>query len=355
MSPSDELRAERLRALHRKLLGTELQERYGHLYHAAIRSDDPVLQSMIDGRVSSIDDEIPAVLRREFFQPPDEPTSSWLWDIKSACRYDGSSDDPELQKLLEKDSLTPRSIIDFVRDRRGQGGITSELSYELSNAIWKLVQNDDYGRLSGFGLRRDCATTDISINGSRWSGRIFCDDDYVSDNTDYLEMQLDGLGQVVRGEVFTINNEVAGPQWDISLAFKWIEFGYALLPQPIEIIKGIQSVMLPWNLAEASARAVEVLIGKPGWRFDSATRAKAAVQFTPAELRDRLGDIDSNTLLKYARLAEVNTPSRGERGHRYDNSDAGAICNAIIRSTATTGLRQAAKDLLKELTGESSD
>ena len=113
--------------------------------------------------------------------------------------------------------------------------------------------------------------------------------------------------------------------------------------------------MLPWNLAEASARAVEVLIGKPGWRFDSATRAKAAVQFTPAELRDRLGDIDSNTLLKYARLAEVNTPSRGKRGHRYDNSDAGAICNAIIRSTATTGLRQAAKDLLKELTGESSD
>ena len=353
MSPSDELRAERLRALHRKLLGTELQERYGHLYHAAIRSDDPVLQSMIDENVV-LDAEIPPSVREDFFFYRDGPAMWWLPELTDTRYYAGPSNDPEMQSLFENPRSTVRSFVQLLSSRHGTDFVPSGLGWELSKAVWRKVRTADNSRIGGFKLFLDGEKTDLSINGLRWSGRIHCDDEFVNDGGGLLYEELDELGLLVCGELFTVK-ETAGLQCPLAWAFHWIEVLYALLPQTSEMTDDIQSVMLPWNLADASARAIEVLIEKPNWRFDAVTRAKKAVQFTPAELRDRLGDIDSNTLLKYARLAEVNTPSRGKRGHRYDNSDVGAICNAIIRSTATTGLRQAAKDLLKELTGESSD
>ena len=48
MSPSNELRAARLRELCQSLVSDGAKVRFGQLFHAAIRSDDAALQSLMD-------------------------------------------------------------------------------------------------------------------------------------------------------------------------------------------------------------------------------------------------------------------------------------------------------------------
>ena len=286
MSPGAELRAARMKTLHEKLCDGFINYLLGRIHHVAIRSDDLKTQSIIEGS-NSLD-----------------PTGSHR------------------------------------------------------EAAWRVVENDNvhFKRLAV--ISHEPLGSNLSIGGKRWSGRLVlrpAEEDLLFQNISRKRdvstfvatgghWNLGELVAIVRDELHAIRTVRSYD--DHELLIDWIEAVYALLPQNVLTTNGIQSVMLPWSLVEASARAIEVLIDKPEWRFDL---PKQVVDFTSAELRKKLGKMTQDTLSRYAKKAKVTTPERGGREHRYDSNDVKLICRTIINSNATKQFKVAAVNLLNEV------
>ena len=70
--------------------------------------------------------------------------------------------------------------------------------------------------------------------------------------------------------------------------------------------------------------------------------------FTVAALRDMTG-LGNSALSRYAKIAKVTTPRRGERNFRYALADVRAILETIIAITAEDQLRARCKSALRNL------
>lgn len=70
--------------------------------------------------------------------------------------------------------------------------------------------------------------------------------------------------------------------------------------------------------------------------------------FTPRKLAAEL-DCDTDTINKYAKLARVETPSRGKRNHRYSAAEAIKIAKCIISGRASSNLKKNATEFLEVL------
>jgi DNA-binding transcriptional MerR regulator len=75
---------------------------------------------------------------------------------------------------------------------------------------------------------------------------------------------------------------------------------------------------------------------------------KPGRMFTIAALR-KLTGLRNATLNKYARLADVRTPRRGERNFRYGAADVGRILNAIITHSSEEALVARCQAALREI------
>jgi hypothetical protein len=69
--------------------------------------------------------------------------------------------------------------------------------------------------------------------------------------------------------------------------------------------------------------------------------------YTVAALRDMTG-LANTALNKYAKLANVPTPPRGKRNHRYTAGEARAILQAIITRSSEADLVNRCRDALEK-------
>ncbi|HPM22942.1 MAG TPA: hypothetical protein PLP66_03495 [Phycisphaerae bacterium] len=81
---------------------------------------------------------------------------------------------------------------------------------------------------------------------------------------------------------------------------------------------------------------------------DKTPAAPSAPTYTVAALRDMTG-LGNSALNRYAKTANVTTPSRGERDFKYTLADVRAILQTIIASTAEDTLRNRCKSALRNL------
>lgn len=256
----NELRASRLKVLHKKLL--ECEEMYG-IFHAAVRSDDPAIDSLFMGGRScdSLMESLFVIEGVDDRYLPGE-LCELLFDTFLGNEMDTKLVPPkglsfrELFELATTPEFAKRVPLDSDSALRVQN--------ELKEFIWAIVRREP-----GIGSRiselapahRDRHVHDIRIAEIKWHGCLFS-----KDESNGAWLKLAPLVQLVLGELVSIRDV----NWylDFQIGFEWIEVLYSLLPQPIEDICGIKTIMLPWNLAESSARAVERLIDEPNLRFD---------------------------------------------------------------------------------------
>lgn len=261
MSLGAELRAARMQPLHEKLCNGLIPYFLGRIHHVAIRSDDLKTQSIIEGS-NSLD-----------------PTGSHR------------------------------------------------------EAAWRVVENDNvhFKRLAV--ISHEPLGSNLSIGGKRWSGRLVlrpAEEDplfqNISRRRDVSTFVSTGghwcmsqLVAIVRDELISIRTVRSYD--DHELLIDWIEAVYALLPQNVVTTNGIQSVMLPLSLVEASARAVEVLIDKPEWRFDALGPEISEASVDGPRKRNKVGPRRTTEELFKAAL---------RKHHKCDN---GSVLNPVPIST----------------------
>lgn len=243
MSPGYELRAERLRELCHTLASEEAKSRFGQLFHAAIRSDDAVLQSIMDEDCA--DDAVIPAFVGDFIHDNEA-------DFEKAFSFAGL----------------------FARSNAAQSGVTNPrpsnsearaFRHRLWKSLWQSAIRGPRSQIKGFGISWNEWAGDVTIDGSRWSSCIVGVGDERLDD-DRLYERLEELGNLIRGELLAVRT-VDQPN-GYECAIGWIELAYSLFPQHKQVVLGIETIMLPWNLAETSARVIEFLIDKPEWRFD---------------------------------------------------------------------------------------
>lgn len=81
---------------------------------------------------------------------------------------------------------------------------------------------------------------------------------------------------------------------------------------------------------------------------DKTPAAPSAPTYTVAALRDMTG-LENKALNRYAKMAGVRTPRRGERNFKYTLAEVRAIAKTIIASTAEDKLRDRCKSALRNL------
>jgi len=77
-------------------------------------------------------------------------------------------------------------------------------------------------------------------------------------------------------------------------------------------------------------------------------QVESALKFTVAALRELTG-LGNTTLNKYARLAGVRTPRRGQRNFRYSAADVRKILAAIIANSGEAAVRSRCRAALREI------
>lgn len=102
-------------------------------------------------------------------------------------------------------------------------------------------------------------------------------------------------------------------------------------------------------LAEHEKRkAAESPKALPPATAGASTAKKPDGGYTVAALREMTG-LENTTLNRYAKMAKVTTPRRGERNFKYTLADVRAILETIIASTAEDKLRDKCRTSLRNL------
>jgi hypothetical protein len=253
MSPGNELRAARLRELCQSLVSDEAKSRFGQLFHAAIRSDDAVLQSIIDKNCGD-DATIPPFI------------GEWVHDDKEDWGKSFS-----LSELLARSNSEPSGAT----NNSSQTADARAFRHRLWEIVWQAAICGPGSQIKGFRIQWSEWACDVTIDGRRWSSCIVGNGDESLDD-DLLYERLEELGNLVRSELHS-RRTVDQPN-GYNCAIAWIELVYSLFPQPSKEVQGVQTVILPWNLADASARAIEVLMDRPEWRFGDGIDANTEMQ-----------------------------------------------------------------------------
>lgn len=122
----------------------------------------------------------------------------------------------------------------------------------------------------------------------------------------------------------------------IELPFETIRAGEYTL-------RDVYDMALAWLDRQAIIRRSAAAGTRAGGGREGAARA-----FTIAALRELTG-LKNAALNKYAKLAEVKTPRRGQRDFRYGAADVRAILNAIISNTSERAVLSQCRNALRSL------
>lgn len=302
MSPGRQLREERLRALCQSLVSDEANLRFGKLFHAAIRSDDPVLQSIMDEDCAD-DALIPAFV------------GEWVHDPKAVRERSVS-----FSELLALSNSEPSGIA----HKNCTNTDARAFRHRLWEILWQAAICGPDSQIKGFRIEWSEWADDVTIDAQRWSSCIVSNGEERLDD-DALYQRLDELGTLVRDELLTLRTVEQPNGYNCAIA--WIELAYELFPQKPKDVLGIQTIILPWSLAKASALVIGVLIDNPEWRPGTPKRSM------PLPAGSDIAPAAANGSASVAAKTQELAPKLPEQGF-VEPMPAGAVtspCRVVLR------------------------
>lgn len=298
----EDLRRQRVLRLHSRLL--EASEQFPTFNHFAMRSDDPLCWSALAAEPI---DSVPDIPRS-----PHTPNCHLRaqWDQHFEKRYATQADERHARSSLEfRTHLWLWESVLFTKYGYGTGCVKSPVQrLTVAANIWN-------------GLFTDPTEHGINLPGHH----------------QLMKFGSEILSEVCEDALSSKASQII--EWSVRDRLL-VETLYREFPQQPTQHGPIEIIALPWNVFLTAARLLERRMSSP---FSNPR------SFSPSELCAKLDGMSPERLHAYAKMAEVETPSVGDREHRYSNRDAIKICETILRSSATGRFKDAARELLQEL------